>query len=82
MDKSLRRSALDGTLIHCRLAPSRRWFSFTDLVRMESWVSFGGSRRGHTNVQTSAELGIEFMAVAKKQGQEFLSNSFRLSQVL
>ena len=34
------------------LAPSRCWYSFADLGRMESW-------KGHTNVQISAEPEIE-----------------------
>ena len=39
------------SLIYCRLAPSRSgWYSFTDLVRMKSWVSFG-RKEGQTNVQ-------------------------------
>mgnify|MGYP001795693070 CR=1 FL=1 len=41
-------SSLDGTLIHCRLASSRCWYSFIYPGMMESWVSLG--RKGCTNV--------------------------------
>ena len=47
-------SPLDGTLIHCRLTPSRRWYSFTYPGRMESWVSLG-RKEGRTNIQISVE---------------------------
>ena len=37
---------MDGTLIHHRLALSRRWYSFTYPGRMESWVSLGEKKVG------------------------------------
>ena len=43
---------------HRRLAPSRRWYSFTYLVRMESWVGLGG-KEGCTNFRILAKPGIE-----------------------
>ena len=49
---------LDGTLIHRRLAPSRRWYSFTDPRKLESWVSLGG-KEGRTNIRISAKPSIE-----------------------
>ena len=49
---------LDGTLIHCRLAPSRFWYSFTYPRKMENWISLGG-KEGYTNIQISAKLTIE-----------------------
>ena len=49
---------LDGTLIHRRLAPSRRWYSFTYPGRIESWVSLV-TKEDRTNVQISAKQGTE-----------------------
>ena len=46
----------NGTLIHRRLAPSRRWYSFTNPGRMKSWVGLGG-KEGHTNIRISAKPG-------------------------
>ena len=43
---------------HRRLAPSRRWYSFTYPERMESWVGLGG-KEGCTNIRISAKPGIE-----------------------
>ena len=34
------------------------WYSFTDLGRMESWVSLLGKKEGHTKIPISTELGI------------------------
>ena len=56
--KPVLRLSLDGTLTHRRLAPSRRWYSFTYPGRMESWISLS-RKEGRTNVQISAESGIE-----------------------
>ena len=44
---------LDETLIYRSVAPSRCWYSFTNPIRMESWVSL--NRKGHRNIQISAE---------------------------
>ena len=43
----------DRTLIHHRLAPIKSWYSFTDLVMMEVWVSFV-QNDGHKVFQISA----------------------------
>ena len=53
-------SPLDWTLIHHKLAPSRFWhiYLFTYPGRMEKWVSLG-EKEGRTNIQISAEPGIE-----------------------
>ena len=48
----------DGALIHRRLAPRRPWYSFTYPGSTESWVSLG-EKEGRTNVQISANPGIE-----------------------
>ena len=47
------------TLIYRRLAPSRRWYSFTYPGRMESWVSLGVIE-GRTNIQISWSEGRNF----------------------
>ena len=56
---------LDGTLIHRRLAPSRRWYSFTYPGRMESWVSLGG-KDTQTSIQLSAEPGSNWGPCGRK----------------
>ena len=58
VSKGLQWLRLDVTLIHCRLALSKSWYSITDLGRMESWDSFCG-KEGHTNAQTWANSEIE-----------------------
>ena len=45
-------SSLDVSLIHRRLAPSRRWYSFTNLIRMESRVSYD-EKEGRANARIS-----------------------------
>ena len=54
-----------GPLIHCRLAPSRHWYSFTFPGRMESLVSFGGNE-GRTNFQILAEPGLNWGPCGQK----------------
>ena len=60
---------LDGTLIHRRLAPSSRWYSFTYPERMESWVSLG-EKEGHTNIQISAEPGSNHAEIFCLEGSD------------
>ena len=40
-----------------RLTPSRCWYSFTDLVGMESWVSFSG-KEGYTTIQIKSSYSL------------------------
>ena len=55
---------LDRTLIHRGLAPSRHWYSFTDLERIEIRLStLVELWEGQTNVQVSAEPGVELGTV-------------------
>ena len=64
MDKSLG-LPLDRRIIHRRLAPSRRWYSFTYLGRMESCVSSYG-KDGLTNIQILAEPGSNWGPCGRK----------------
>ena len=57
--------SLDGTLVPCRLGPSRSWYSFTYLGRMKSRIILC-RKEGHTNIRISAKRGSNWGPCGRK----------------
>ena len=76
-NKNKKKQPLDGTLIHRRLASSRRCYSFTMPGRLESRVCLSG-KGGCTNIQISAKPGIE-LGILWSEGRDltYCSNHVR-----